>query len=66
MNLPGHIIKKSEKWYYNSKSGKYILASKIKEWCENYWKHHDAEEQRRVERYKKEINLARKRWDDES
>jgi len=39
--LPDHIIRKSETWFYNSKTAKYIHKDKIDDFLERYWEWKD-------------------------
>lgn len=68
MNLPKHIIKKSDKWYFNTKTNKYIHCDNIASVCDKYWevknKIEDKYNERKVESlmFHKEMKQARKRW----
>jgi len=72
MILPNHIEKKSEVWYYNTKTGKYLHKDFIEDFCNKYWEQQDriAEQinnksnEALIEKkfFFKEMKNARKRW----
>jgi hypothetical protein len=63
LTLPGHIVKKSERWYLNTKTNRFISVDYIEAWAENYWKYHSSESVSVRVKYEKNVKLARKRWD---
>ena len=63
MELPDHIEKKSDRWFLNTKTGKFIHADKIEAWAERYWKYHTPDAPKLKSSYKKNVELAKKRWD---
>ena len=71
MLLPDHIIKKSDTWYFNTKTAKYIHKDKIEGFCERYWewknKHSKSVKDKNAisnqkRKYAAELKNAENRW----
>jgi hypothetical protein len=65
LNLPNHVIKKSDIWYLNTKTGKFIHADHIHAFCERYYKHQESKQNNKFlkNNFKKELKNAKKRWE---
>lgn len=64
MNLPDHIEQKSDKWFLNTKTGKYIHVDRIEEWCERYWRNRQGTKKPAVS-YRKNVKATARRWANE-
>jgi hypothetical protein len=64
MNLPDHIVKKSDNWFLNTKSGKFIHVNNIEAFCNRYWANRKGTKKAAVS-YKKNVKMANRRWNDE-
>jgi hypothetical protein len=64
LDLPNHIEQKSEKWFFNTKTGKFIHADHINEFLERYWKNRRPAKKAAIS-YKKNVKLAKRRWENE-
>jgi hypothetical protein len=65
LNLPNHVIKKSDIWYLNTKTGKFIHADHIQAFCERYWKNRTGVK-KPATNYKKNVKAAQRRWASEN
>ena len=65
-DLPEHVTKVSEKWYYNAKGKRYIHADNIEKWLETYYlyqgKRKDAVKAKI--NYNQNVKMAQSRWFD--
>lgn len=67
MILPDHIIKKSEVWYFNTLTQKWIHSNHIEDFCNKYWAAFDRskEPKRTKEKWNKNVKAAARRWANE-
>lgn len=67
LKLPDHVYRKSDKWFYNAKTGKWIPATVIEDWAAKYWKAHENKSKAVVNErlnFKRNVNAAMRRWED--
>lgn len=62
--LPSHIVKVSDKWYKNEKTGKFIHSDKIEVWLETYWSFRSTatEISNSKRKYNANLKASKKRW----
>lgn len=65
MELPSHIEQKSEKWFFNTKTKRYIHADYIDGYLKQFYDHILPAAQT-AGKYRNSFKSAKRRWDDES
>jgi len=64
LKLPDHIIKKSETWYFNAKTQKWLHRDRIEGFLKTYWANKTTSKKPKVS-YKTNLKAAKRRWDNE-